>query len=912
MRWRLSGAVHLEGGGIQPADAERQRRTAVEILRRFDELPGVVLADEVGMGKTFVALAVAVSVIEATGGHSPVVVMVPPSVRGKWPKEWRKLAARLDTDMEIRAAEESVTSASEFLKLLDDPPDRRKHLIFLTHGALHNALNDPLLKLAIVRQALLSPRLKAQRQAFPRWAGRIIPGLRYSEATCRALIETPVSRWRRVLRLIGADPGDDPVPTSVLDALPRADLGTLREIIESQLPLRSSQSLEHRLKMMRSATTTEVTAIWKRCLAELDLDLPLLILDEAHHAKNPATRLAGLFANQEAREEVEALRGGLGGVFDRMLFLTATPFQLGHEELIEVLRRFIGVRWNDLDRAAYEARLEELRRALDDMQAAALRLDRAWGRLTPEDVSAARRSRWWADSGEHAPDSVRAVAATWSEVRERAGAAATALRPLVVRHVRPDRDARRELWCGRSIVSGNVSDSGGLGVDGAAVLPFLLAARAQAIVAASGLRDHRAVRALFADGLASSFEAYRRTRLPATAGEDLDDAVAGMHIELPASTQWYLDRIAQALPDEDRAALGSHPKVAATVHRALALWRAREKALIFCFYKATGRALRLHIARGIEAEIVRLGAESLRIDARRDTDVLGELDTVRERLFRPGSPARRYVERELLTVLKSALSGDELTRAADLSLRFLRTRSFLVRYTDLSAEPRAAMELAFERRDASGRGLRELVGAFGAFIARREESERARYLDALESIGVGEISVRDDEGEREGLIANVRLANGDVAHEQRERLMIAFNTPFFPEVLVASSVMAEGVDLHLNCRHVIHHDLDWNPSVIEQRTGRLDRIDSKGEVTGLPILVYEPYVEGAQDEKQFRVMKDRERWFNVVMGDQLELDELHTDRLADRVPLPPDAAAELVMDLAVVPLSGKPSRAGSN
>ena len=36
------------------------------------------------------------------------------------------------------------------------------------------------------------------------------------------------------------------------------------------------------------------------------------------------------------------LQGPFAGVFDRMLFLTATPFQLGHHELVEVLRRFDG------------------------------------------------------------------------------------------------------------------------------------------------------------------------------------------------------------------------------------------------------------------------------------------------------------------------------------------------------------------------------------------------------------------------------------------------------------------------------------------------------------------------------------------------------------------------------------------
>ncbi len=40
----------------------RQERTAQEILRRLEHQPGVILADEVGMGKTFVALGVAASV----------------------------------------------------------------------------------------------------------------------------------------------------------------------------------------------------------------------------------------------------------------------------------------------------------------------------------------------------------------------------------------------------------------------------------------------------------------------------------------------------------------------------------------------------------------------------------------------------------------------------------------------------------------------------------------------------------------------------------------------------------------------------------------------------------------------------------------------------------------------------------
>jgi len=63
---------------------------------------------------------------------------------------------------------------------------------------------------------------------------------------------------------------------------------------------------------------------------------------------------------------------------------------------------------------------------------------------------------------------------------------------------------------------------------------------------------------------------------------------------------------------------------------------------------------------------------------------------------------------------------------------------------------------------------------------------------------------------------NVQLANGSVSPETRRGLMLAFNAPFFPEVLIASSVMSEVVDLQQECCHVIHHDLDWNPSAPEQ------------------------------------------------------------------------------------------------
>jgi superfamily II DNA/RNA helicase len=219
----------------------------------------------------------------------------------------------------------------------------------------------------------------------------------------------------------------------------------------------------------------------------------------------------------------------------------------------------------------------------------------------------------------------------------------------------------------------------------------------------------------------------------------------------------------------------------------------------------------------------------------------------------------------------------------------------------------SAFRRGMTNADASGMTLRDKIAAFAQILRTRVEEERVGLLDALSSIQTGAKRATAnilDEGERserasEIVLPNVRLVNGQIQRQTRERLMLAFNTPFFPEVLIASSVMAEGVDLHLNCRYVIHHDLDWNPSVLEQRAGRLDRLGSKSELTGKPVVVFEPFIEATQDEKQYRVVKDRERWFNILMGENLRLDEGGTQRIAERLELPDEVAKRLKMHLGL-------------
>ena len=87
--------------------------------------------------------------------------------------------------------------------------------------------------------------------------------------------------------------------------------------------------------------------------------------------------------------------------------------------------------------------------------------------------------------------------------------------------------------------------------------------------------------------------------------------------------------------------------------------------------------------------------------------------------------------------------------------------------------------------------------------------------------------------------------------------------------------------------------------MLEQRSGRVDRIGCLAERVEQSIKLYLPYVAATQDEKMFQVVRDRERWFQIVMGENYELDEASTDSRAERIPLPQEVRLELALRLHV-------------
>jgi hypothetical protein len=116
--------------------------------------------------------------------------------------------------------------------------------------------------------------------------------------------------------------------------------------------------------------------------------------------------------------------------------------------------------------------------------------------------------------------------------------------------------------------------------------------------------------------------------------------------------------------------------------------------------------------------------------------------------------------------------------------------------------------------------LRPLLGELGdEDIDEEQAALRQNSLRAL---------LKDDDG-RQSFYA--RLLQGDTRWETRRYLQAAFNRRgASPWVLIAQSqVGREGLNLHESCRVVVQFHAEWNPAVLEQQIGRVDRKGSLWE-----------------------------------------------------------------------------------
>ena len=163
-------------------------------------------------------------------------------------------------------------------------------------------------------------------------------------------------------------------------------------------------------------------------------------------------------------------------------------------------------------------------------------------------------------------------------------------------------------------------------------------------------------------------------------------------------------------------------------------------------------------------------------------------------------------------------------RKADRVFRALASPAALLAVLEREDEETAALAAEAEREDPRVRWLVEQSARWTGpaektlvFVAHRES------LDLLK----GAI---ERQGRRTGVF------HEDLSPERRDIEVAQFRLPEGPSILISTEAGGEGRNFQF-CRRLVLFDLPWNPGVVEQRIGRLDRI---GRAIPTEILYFRP------------------------------------------------------------------------
>lgn len=873
---------------VPQRDVERQEDTVLRAMSLLERQPGVVLADEVGMGKTFEALGVTAAFHQASRDNRIVVLTPGPDLNRKWAKEISKFADRADDRCSFRIYDfgddvEAVTSLGQFVRALRTG----KRVVVAPVNIFHAT------KARDSQAYLLS--------LFFHWKG--LHG-QTANAILRRFRDGEIGR-------------QDPTVDLFLGVVPYADLEHhLKAVFAQKSTAEEQPGLEELFQLGfdafqdDSAVRRAIDQARFRMVRELMPELALLIVDEAHKLKNADTVRAQAVSTVFKRKFLKAV------------FLTATPFQLDIGELRQVFALFRNAK---VVPDTLQAEEDQLFAEIREYQVAYEDFQRGWSGL--DSTLVAGIERHFGDGA--APkeptedpsllDIVRRYDRLLSLKKHKIE---PGLRRFMIRSLREDKRIyrKRERWA--------------LPPSNGEALPFLVYERLIAELFRVRSPTHKAAVEI---NMVSSFGAARTGAL-----------LSHERANEQPSVEQYRVLLRQVL-DQLQSAAAQHPKLGRVVQETLAAAERGEKTLVFCSRIETLEELARELRTEWEAQLLQRwqrlypGASEEEIFDLRTPDEKvrkGRHALLQQRFHRGQDPLYlAFRERYVLALLQlhdwPLLHLDAVVAEANRILQEVRTGATAASRLDYGIakrcveqavavlwqrlEPEAARDygdtlqrMIDPRFVAYGYDLEpdvlegdevgvhrptwhitasvaqliveprlHLWGAMASRVtdiperARIDVVERiARYLtfrqvplllEVLEAASAEGLSIDPIESlemlhfvdrfwttpdgrkwvdRLATYLDHFTAAPGDVRDElletiqradfvrhtkdgdSRERLREAFNTPLFPAVLVANEVMQEGLDLHRSCRRVIHHDLAWNPAQLEQRVGRIDRLGS--------------------------------------------------------------------------------------
>lgn len=125
-------------------------------------------------------------------------------------------------------------------------------------------------------------------------------------------------------------------------------------------------------------------------------------------------------------------------------------------------------------------------------------------------------------------------------------------------------------------------------------------------------------------------------------------------------------------------------------------------------------------------------------------------------------------------------------------------------------------------------------------------------LQRLQQEGIGAVRIAGD----------VKSTPNHPDRDERGQRMREFRNDSHIRVMVSTEVGSEGLDFQF-CHHLVNYDLPWNPMVVEQRIGRIDRFGQESDVVYIHNLV----VNGTVEDRILLKLYERIGIFRESIGD---------------------------------------------
>jgi len=830
--------VVLGGGGTAARLNEGQRRS-IEVIAENILQNGMVLADEVGMGKTRIAAELARCVI-AAGGR--VVVVTPPGLSFQWKEELRKC------DVHVPAVIRTLDSFFAAWECKKPAPWFEQPIVMVSQLFT----NQWRLGMDCGRRPwALFPAL------YIHWSsvggGRRPKGYRDQSAKNSRLVRDAAESVCGALEVNGdlkaaaAKIFDGVRWSDAIDATSFGVGGALRPGIQKAVGLG---------------------------LGAFDL----IVIDEAHKNRRADGGLSVLLDNVL----VDASEA-------RVLGMTATPVELEMGQWLEILAR-VGV---DKEALAIIGGADGKGGVLKDYAENLQRIRGVW-----------RSSKAARDAFKDSAAGFKAALSRYLIRRDkREDPSVQRFKKLSGLHFNEYRDVRREVV----VDPANLSLAWRKAICGAESISVSspLAGDARARRLRLTMANGHGISALIAASAA------RKASVEEQAIDEHDDAdddcgdeevenvENGFAAKRAARFQWWTDLIAQAVPAEG-CALYDHPAILAAVHDIEKTNAAGEKVLVFGRFTAPLDALaRLlnarELLRRVEAELhwpqSKVGERDIHaVNAARQQWVVEQgvpypldataLDELMKKRYESRQRELRGLRSGFIDMLRAGLPlvvTDPVIIARHLALLSAFEASTNANPDVLTMVHGALVDTLDSIEDAgvaqlATQAFLDLVEAAQDRDPDREQEEVADtplQTEAAELWLVVEMRIQEEYGGQKGGLA--RLMNGETEQSTRRFLQQAFNRKnSFPQVLVAQSMVGrEGLNLHKACRVVMLLHPEWNPGVVEQQIGRVDRVGSHWAQllepsTGrapddIPRIEVRPVIfKGTYDEHNWAVL--RRRW----------------------------------------------------